>query len=201
MDWKTDSLERKGDTLIARISWLPWLDAAAKVQYFISLYDASGKEYKLNTEEIRLRYKGHVPDAILLPHIIFMFLALWFAFRTALEALFKGDKVLKLSVWSLVTIFIGGIILGPLVQNYAFGAFWTGWPLGNDLTDNKTALAFLFWIIAVWRLKKNPKNIKWAFIAACISLAMYLIPHSVLGSEKDYSDVGFRTPNSTTATM
>lgn len=187
MDWEIDTMQRNGDTLTATI---PWLEAAGKVQYHVSLYDAAGKEYKLNTEEIKIRYKGHVPDAILWPHIIFMFLAFWLSIRTALEAIFKGDNTFKFAIFSLATMFIGGIILGPIVQKFAFGAYWTGWPFGSDLTDNKTALAFIAWIIAVWRLKKDNKKVLWPVLAAIISLAMYLIPHSVLGSQIDYSEKG-----------
>lgn len=184
MDWITASMKRNGDTLIAAI---PWLEAAGKVQYFVSLFDAAGKEYQLNTEETRVRFKGHVPNAILWPHVIFMFLAFWFSIRTALEAIFKGENAFKFALWTLATMFIGGIILGPIVQKFAFGAYWTGWPFGNDLTDNKTALAFISWIVAVWRLKKDNKKMLWPVLAAVISLAMYLIPHSTLGSQLDYS--------------
>jgi hypothetical protein len=41
------------------------------------------------------------------------------------------------------------MILGPVVQYYAFGEFWTGVPFGWDLTDNKTLVAVIFWALAV----------------------------------------------------
>ena len=41
----------------------------------------------------------------------------------------------------LLLLAVGGFILGPLVQNYAFGELWTGVPFGWDLTDNKTLIA------------------------------------------------------------
>lgn len=185
MDWLTAQMKRNGDTLVAVI---PWLEAAGKVQYHVSLFDAAGKEYLLNKEETRVRFKGHVPDVILWPHIIFMFLAFWFSIRTALEAAAKGDNTFKFAIWTLAAMFVGGIVLGPIVQKFAFGAYWTGWPFGDDLTDNKTAFAFISWIIAVWRLKKDNKKMLWPVLAAVISLAMYLIPHSTLGSQLDYSN-------------
>ena len=46
-------------------------------------------------------------------------------------------------------LFAGGMILGPVVQNFAFGELWTSVPFSWDLTDNKTLVAFTFWIIAV----------------------------------------------------
>ena len=34
------------------------------------------------------------------------------------------------------------------VQKAAFGAYWTGFPFGYDLTDNKTVLMWLAWVLA-----------------------------------------------------
>jgi hypothetical protein len=79
------------------------------------------------------------------------------------------------------------MLLGPAVQKYAFGAFWTGWPFGNDLTDNKTLVAVIGWLIAWLRVRKYPNRRGWAIAAALILLAVYLIPHSMFGSELDYS--------------
>ena len=83
--------------------------------------------------------------------------------------------------------FFGGMILGPIVQKYAFDAYWTGWPFGHDLTDNKTLIAFIAWIIAYLRLRKNRNNRGWAIAASVILLLVYLIPHSMFGSQLDYS--------------
>ena len=81
---------------------------------------------------------------------------------------------------------VGGMILGPVVQKFAFDAYWTGWPFGHDLTDNKTLVAIIAWAAAAvaTRRGKNPKP--WAIGAATVTLAVFMIPHSVLGSELDY---------------
>lgn len=39
-------------------------------------------------------------------------------------------------------------MIGCFVSGYAFGEPWTGFPVSNDLTDNKTLLAFLAWAAA-----------------------------------------------------
>ncbi|MCU0247086.1 MAG: hypothetical protein MUC42_10960 [Bryobacter sp.] len=93
---------------------------------------------------------------------------------------YKGDQ--RLAWAALLLLGIGGGILGPVVQKYAFGAYWTGWPWGTDLTDNKTAVALLAWVLAAWK----PKG-RWVVAACVITLAIYLIPHSMFGSELDYS--------------
>jgi hypothetical protein len=81
------------------------------------------------------------------------------------------------------------MVFGPIMQEYAFGAFWTGWPFGHDLTDNKTLVALIFWIIAYFKLRKDSTNRTWPIIAAVVMLAVFFIPHSVLGSEIDYTQL------------
>ena len=72
------------------------------------------------------------------------------------------------------------------MQKYSFGAYWTGWAFGGDLTDNKTIVAFIVWMIAAWQIAKDKAKRTWAIIASAVLLAVYLIPHSLLGSELDY---------------
>jgi len=90
-----------------------------------------------------------------------------------------------------VGIALGGLVLGPIVQKYAFGAFWTGWPFGGDLTDNKTLGMWLAWVvaIAVWSRRKDPSDriARWTTVAAAlVMVAVYLVPHSLRGSQLDY---------------
>lgn len=187
-EWTTIEMERNGHKLF---SALPVLPAAGKVEYKVSLFK-DGVEFKLSENPVVLRYKGEVPLPVLIPHIFFMFLAMLFAWRAGLEALFKGDNNLFFTKIVLITLGIGGLILGPIVQKYAFDAYWTGWPFGTDLTDNKTLATFIFWLIAWFRLRKKPQSRVWVFIAMIVMIATYIIPHSTLGSEIDYT----KTPNS-----
>ena len=116
-----------------------------------------------------------------------MLLAMIFSTRTGLEALTGRKRTLRLTIWTIIFLGIGGLILGPIMQNYAFDAYWTGWPFGHDLTDNKTAVAFIFWLIALIVLLRRRNNRAWAIIAAIVLLIVYSIPHSMLGSEIDYT--------------
>jgi di/tricarboxylate transporter len=118
-----------------------------------------------------------------------MFFGFWFAVRTGMEAVAKRNNLYKLTLWTTILLFFGGIILGPVIQKYAFGAFWTGWPFGHDLTDNKTLVAFIMWVVALWKMRKNKADRKWAIIAALVTLAVFIVPHSVLGSEIDYTKI------------
>jgi hypothetical protein len=166
--------------------YLPGQPPAGKLAYRIEL-SQSGQTVELTEEPVIIRFKGVVSKIILWPHILFMFTAMLMSTRTGLEALVKGRRTLLYAWITLITLGIGGLILGPAIQWQAFGDWWTGWPFGQDLTDNKTAVSFIFWVIAVIRLRKHPEKPTWAIVAAVVLLAVYLIPHSVLGSEFDYA--------------
>jgi len=174
---------RRGSTLMGVIPNQPM---AGKVEYIITLHSA-GKDYVLTEEPVIIRFKGAVPKAILLPHIFFMFMSLLFSLRVGLEVLFRRIDTKYYSGVVLVTLLFGGLILGPIVQKYAFDAYWTGWPFGHDLTDNKTLFVFIFWVIAWFVLRKKPQNRLWPILAVLAMLIVYAIPHSVLGSEIDHT--------------
>ncbi len=185
--WSTVPLRREGDVLVSDIPKQP---AAGKVMYVVTLTGAAGSRHSLTDEPVIMRFRDPVPPIILIPHVLFMVVAMLLSTRTGLEALTRGTKTRTLTFWTSLFIIAGGMVLGPIVQKFAFGAFWTGWPLGHDLTDNKTAVAVLFWIIALWRTRRQGRGRSWVIAAAIVTLAVYLIPHSMLGSEIDYTQSG-----------
>jgi hypothetical protein len=116
-----------------------------------------------------------------------MFGAMLLSTRTGMEYFNKSPNFKKLTYWTIGFLFVGGFILGPLVQYFAFDALWTGVPFGYDLTDNKTLIAMVGWLVALFMYKRSDKPVKWALFAAILLLLVYTIPHSVLGSELDYN--------------
>lgn len=159
---------------------------AGKLQYYIELTDSNGKHFLMKDTPVVVRFKGGVPGFILAPHILLMFIAMLFSTAAGLLALAKIPSYKKYGIWSLVLLFAGGMILGPLVQKYAFGELWTGVPFGWDLTDNKTLIALVFWILAVVMNRKKDAPI-YTILAAIMLLVIFSIPHSMFGSELDYS--------------
>ena len=182
-NWTMAPMVRKGDSLIAS---LPHQDIAGKVMYHITLVKGN-EQILLNEEPAVLRYKGHVPMYILIPHILIIFLAMLFSTITGLEAITKGKNTLLFTWITIVTLLIGGLILGPIVQKFSFNVYWAGWPFGHDLTDNKSIVAFLFWVIALIVQYKNRETKFWPILASIVLLVVFLIPHSMLGSEIDYT--------------
>jgi hypothetical protein len=181
--WTQVALERRNDLLSAT---LPKQLAAAKLAYKILLRRAE-KEVSLSGENpIVIRFRGRVPLWILLPHIIVMFLAMLFSTMAGIAALGRTIDPRKLVLWTVVLLFIGGFILGPAVQKLSFGSLWTGIPFGWDLTDNKTLIALAVWVAALVAGRRGKPARGWVLAAAVVMLVVFLIPHSVLGSELKY---------------
>jgi hypothetical protein len=114
-----------------------------------------------------------------------MFAAMLVSTRAGLEIFMKEPNYKKLAFWTLGLLAVGGMALGMFVQKFAFGEYWTGVPFGFDLTDNKTLLAFIGWIIAIIAIFKSKKPAYWIIGAAIFMLIIFLIPHSMFGSELD----------------
>jgi hypothetical protein len=165
---------------------VPQQPPAGKLQYYIEVTDSKGTRSLLKDTPLTIRFKGTVPAYILTPHILFMFLAMLFSTLAGLLAIVKHPLFRKYTLWTLILLIAGGMILGPLVQKYAFGELWTGVPFGWDLTDNKTLIATIFWIIAVVMNRKKEKPF-YTILAAVVLLMIFSIPHSMFGSELDYT--------------
>ena len=186
--WQVLELRREGSELRAL---LPRQPASGKLEYQVRL--RRGVEQAVFPERPAItRFRGDPPVAVLAPHILAMFLGMLFATRAGIEALApRGD--LRRLAWATLGLFlVGGFVLGPLVQHYAFGELWTGVPFGWDLTDNKTLVAVLAWVLAVWRLRGGRPGRGATIAAAVVTLAVFAIPHSTWGSQIDWGKVSAR---------
>jgi hypothetical protein len=177
--WQQLPLVREGDELRAE---LPSLPPAGKLEYQVALRRGDTTVH-FPAKPAVARFKGAVPSWVLAPHIAAMFLGMLFANAAALSALANRPQAVRQAWVTLGLLTIGGLLLGPIVQKYAFDAFWTGWPFGHDLTDNKTAVAVLAWALALWRTRGRRPARGAIVTAAVITLAVFLIPHSTWGSE------------------
>jgi len=181
-------LVRQGGELVAT---LPAQPPAGKLEYFVHLTNGEASvELPLAKAAPRqgavARFKGAVPAHVLVPHIATMFFGMLFANAAALSALARRDQARRQAWVAFLLLLVGGLLLGPAVQKYAFGAWWTGWPFGHDLTDNKTAIAVVAWGLALVASRGLPGRRlgRLAIVfAALLTLAVFLVPHSMFGSE------------------
>ena len=176
-------LVRAGDELLAT---LPAQPPAGKLEYYLELAGAAGTLRVPAREAVVLRYHGPVPAGVLVPHILLMFLSMLVAVRAALGVV-AGQHRPRIAWEALAGFTLGGLVLGPIVQRHAFGAYWTGVPWGWDLTDNKTLLMWAAWLLAclapLWRERWRRPLV---LVAGIVTIIVYVIPHSVHGSQLDW---------------
>lgn len=179
-------------------AYLPHQPMAAKLEYSVRLVK-NGEELVLpHAETSIIRFREDVPPWVLIPHIVVMFATLWIVFRAALGALAGEIGVRRFIPWIVGFLLFGGFFLGPLVQKYAFDAWWTGWPFGGDWTDNKTLAALIAWLVA-WSICRFRPQLQRAavLLATVVMVVVYLIPHSIHGSELDWEQ--FESQSSTSS--
>lgn len=192
------SMEPGGDALLK--GYLPDFGKGKNIDYAFEVRPDSATIVRLpeEGESLRLRYKGEVSTLVLVLHVIFMFGAFFFMVMAALCAneLRRGIGTKKLTVkmvrWLILFTFIGGWPLGFILNAQRFGPVWEGFPFGYDVTDNKTQIMFVFWLMVVllgWGsfIGRSPETDRfgdreWSvavLIASVLSLAIFLIPHSL----------------------
>jgi hypothetical protein len=196
-----------GAVLVAE---LPPQPPAGKLEYRVEVRTPGGvlripseKAAAAGEGMIVARYKDAVPLPLLIAHVTCMFLAMLVGMRAALAALVHPGGIGRLPWIALALMTAGGLILGPFVQKYAFGAFWTGFPHGYDLTDNKTLIMWLVWAVVcgvLWKGRARapvPRLTRATVLAAALVMtAVYLIPHSLKGSQLDYGKLDQGAPAS-----
>lgn len=186
---------------------IPLHPKGMKAWYYLEAVDQRGEgEVRVTLPErrsgevkpIRHKFEGVVPAYIVIPHVLSIFAAFFFATLTLFSAidLKKGETSLPRSVRlcgvTLLFLFIGFFPFGWAMNYYAFGVLWEAFPFGKDVTDNKSQIMFLFWVVTLLTVKgtlwgkgehKNPVSAEKystlvivSFIATIVILA---IPHSL----------------------
>jgi hypothetical protein len=145
-----------------------------------------------------IKYKGEFSITVLILHVLCMFAAFFFIIEASLGAfavLFMGeDKEFTVAQtrWVLLFTFLGGWPLGFALNWQRFGYLWEGFPFGYDITDNKTQLIAIFWLIVaamVWKsfaCRRTGRDLAGpgvfataVIIASVLSMILYLVPHSL----------------------
>lgn len=159
----------------------------------VTLPDKSSPNFK----PILLKFEGKVPAYIIIPHVLCNFGAIFFAVLTMFSAvdIRKGRKSLRESIkfplLTFILLFLGFIPFGIAMNHFAFGATWEAFPFGKDVTDNKSQIILLSWLVTLFLVKgtlcrkDDRKNLisdrgysTMVIIVFIITIAMYAIPHS-----------------------
>jgi hypothetical protein len=173
---------------------VPHQPPAGKVEYRVVLAAPGGELVVPTGEPPVARFRAEVPAGVLIPHILAMFTSMLVATRSLLEALRPSTpEPRRAVVLAMGLLVVGGLFLGPMVQKHAFDAYWTGWPFGHDLTDNKTLFAALAWLPATVLALTGRRLRAAVIIGWLVMMGVFLVPHSLRGSERDWSAGEIRT--------
>jgi hypothetical protein len=169
------------------VAAVPHQPPSGKVEYRV-LLEREGERVMLPADEPAVaRFRGDVPAAVLIPHILAMFVSMLLATRVMLEGLRPtGDGGRGLVLAAMALLVVGGLALGPLVQHYAFGVYWSGWPVGPDLTDSKTLAAVVAWLPATVVALLRRRSRVAVVLGWVVMMGVFLVPHSVRGSQLDW---------------
>ena len=181
--WTAVAMRREGPALVAE---LPHRPPAGKLWYRVRLARGGDAIVLPPERPAALRFRGDVPPWVLVPHIFFMFLAMLLSTRAGLEIFSRTPRFRGLAWGTLAALFVGGMAIGVFVTHYAFGEWWTGFPVGNDITDSKTLIALVGWIAAALAVGRSRLEKAWVALAALVMLAVFAIPHSWTASEPSY---------------
>jgi hypothetical protein len=184
--WTVVSMRREAESLVAE---LPHQAPAGKLWYRVKLTRGAEAVLLPPVHPAAIRFAGTVPPAVLIPHILFMFLAMFLSTRAGLEVFMPKPALRGLTYWTLAVLFVGGMVLGPFVTHYAFGPWWTGFPVGTDLTDSKTLIALIGWIAAAVAVARSRLAKAWVVFAALVTLIIFVIPHSWTGAEPEHAQL------------
>ncbi len=191
--YTADSLSRVADEFSTT---LPILEKGSKWYYHVKVYQSENEIAKFppGVDQF-IKFKGHVPAYILIPHIFCMFAIIFFGLLTVFSSIsiVRGKTDIRQSVryllWTVIFAFIGGFPLGYLVAYLAFGQGWTGIPIGLDITDNKTVILFLFWLVTFILARRGLKSERMAIskkaymslvlASLIVTFIAFVIPHSI----------------------
>lgn len=189
MDPVAVPMARDGGDLVAA---LPWQPPAGVLKYRVTLAADGASATIPEREPVTIRYTGEVPPYVMAPHIALMILSMLLSARTGLECFARAPRLRPFTLWTLGILTVGGMVFGPLVLKHAFGFWWTGWPIGTDITDNKTLVALIGWIVAGVAVFRGAKPRAWVLAASILMFLVFMIPHSWRGT-------GFEEPAATTS--
>jgi hypothetical protein len=193
-DYNTVDMVPTTDGLTASLNPLP---KGEKYFYHIEVFKGNTKLAAIPPKGDQfIKFKGHISPIILIPHIGFMFATIFFGLLAVFTSvdIARGKGDIKRSVLfvllTFIPAFIGGIPLGIAVSAQTFGGSgWGGWPLGSDITDTKTEILLLFWLITIilsWKgLSGRKMTISNGFYSFLVILSFvvtfitFLIPHSI----------------------
>ena len=174
-EMKKVEMKREGDNLVA---YLPKQPRGNEIEYYFSFEKSGTIVMDGANAPIVVRFRGDVPDIAMIPYILLMLLSMVLSNVTGIYALFRINTYKYWAAATFVALAVGGLVLGPVVQKYAFNELWSEVPLGLNVSNNKTLIVIFAWLVALVMIQ-HKRAFFWVFLASLITFALFLFPHGL----------------------
>ncbi len=101
---------------------------------------------------LKIRFEGKPNSIVLVAHIACMYAALLAVFLAVFSGLADKNasnlstRLGKLVLLATALLVVGVFLLGTVVERQSYGTFWSGVPVGTNMTDTYSLLLCLFWV-------------------------------------------------------
>ncbi|MCX7974910.1 MAG: hypothetical protein N3B16_10495 [Candidatus Aminicenantes bacterium] len=173
--WTRSAFKRKGDLITTYISPLPKSNI---IEYRLVLFD-NDRDLEISIPKygfVVMHWHHPVPTPFLILHNTILFFGLFLALLTGLEATVRSGRPWRLACLATLFLFLGGLVLRSIVEKYSSGIWWSGFPVGDDLFDNKMFLTFLGWLTLLSFKLRGEIARGWFIAASLFTLGVFLIP-------------------------
>jgi len=167
--------------------------------YYLEAMDGAGNRavlprtaddtYDSEYDYFQIRYEGKATFILLLSHILLMIMSLFLlihALYYAMNYLFTGERetaIFRTVNIGTIAFFITGFPIGCVIEKQVLGNYWEGVPFGWDITDSKTLIILVIWVVLIWLQSKKKISVrtyaKWVIINTIITIVLFMLPHSL----------------------
>lgn len=178
---------------------IPGGELGSRTYYYLEAMDGAGNrvvlpetatdDFQTEYDYFKVRFEGRASFILLLLHIVLMIAAFFLLIHALYYAMYylqTGEKAspLVLTVnWGITAFFITGFPIGWVIEKQVLGNYWEGIPFGWDITDSKTLIILILWLVFIILQRTGKITIKtfarWVIVNTIITVLLFLIPHSL----------------------
>ena len=178
---------------------LPGGTLGSRTYYYLEAFDGGGnhlvipekatEDFTNEYDYFKIRFEGEAAFILLLLHIVLMIAVLFLLIHALYYAMYylqtndKGEHIVKTVNAGLITFFITGFPIGWIIEKQVLGNYWEGIPFGWDITDSKTLIIMVLWLIFIILHRMSKISLRayarWVIINTLITILLFLIPHSL----------------------
>ncbi|NQS96880.1 MAG: hypothetical protein HQ591_00345 [candidate division Zixibacteria bacterium] len=196
--FKKSELYRLGGTDYFGVE-IPGGPLGSRIYYYLEAVDGAGNrvvlpetatdDFQTEYDYFKVRFEGKASFILLVLHIVLMMAALFLLIHALYYAIYylqtgeKSDPLVITVNWGIITFFITGFPIGWVIEKQVLGNYWEGIPFGWDITDSKTLIILVLWLIFIILRRAGKISLKtfarWVIINTIITILLFLIPHSL----------------------